>query len=49
MGFGWSFYGFFVAAVVWLLLYFVWARRAAVRDPRHPGTTEPRNLRARNP
>jgi hypothetical protein len=25
MGFGWSFYGFFVAAGVWLLLYFVWA------------------------
>lgn len=23
MGFGWSFYGFFVAAVVWVLLYFV--------------------------
>lgn len=23
MGFGWSFYGFFVAALVWLVLYFV--------------------------
>ena len=32
MGFGWSFYGFFVAAAVWLLLYFVWALRAAARD-----------------
>ena len=32
MGFGWSFYGFFVAAMVWLLLYFVWAFRAAARD-----------------
>jgi hypothetical protein len=32
MGFGWSFYGFFVAAAVWLALYFVWAWRAAVRD-----------------
>jgi hypothetical protein len=34
MGFGWSFYGFFVAAVVWLLLYFVWAARAAAHDRR---------------
>ena len=25
MGFGWSFYGFFLAAGVWLLLYFAWA------------------------
>jgi hypothetical protein len=32
MGFGWSFYGFFVAAAVWLLLYFVWAGRAAAHD-----------------
>jgi heme/copper-type cytochrome/quinol oxidase subunit 2 len=32
MGFGWSFYGFFFAAVLWLLLYFVWAVRAAARD-----------------
>jgi heme/copper-type cytochrome/quinol oxidase subunit 2 len=32
MGFGWSFYGFFIAAVVWLLLYFAWAFRAAARD-----------------
>ena len=31
-GFGWSFYGFFVAAVVWLGLYFVWAARQAKRD-----------------
>jgi hypothetical protein len=34
MGFGWSFYGFFVAAVVWLVLYFAWAARAASRDRR---------------
>jgi hypothetical protein len=34
MGFGWSFYGFFAAAVVWLLLYFLWASRAAARDRR---------------
>ena len=32
MGFGWSFYGFFVAALIWLLLYFVWAAGAAARD-----------------
>jgi hypothetical protein len=32
MGFGWSFYGFFAAAGVWLLLYFIWAWRAAARD-----------------
>ena len=33
-GFGWSFYGFFVAAAVWLALYFLWAWRAAARDRR---------------
>lgn len=32
MGFGWSFYGFFVAAAVWLGLYFLWAARQATRD-----------------
>jgi hypothetical protein len=32
MGFGWSFYGFFIAAAVWLFLYFVWAFKAAARD-----------------
>lgn len=31
-GFGWEFYGFFVAAVVWLAIYFLWAWRAARRD-----------------
>jgi hypothetical protein len=31
-GFGWSFYGFFVAAAVWLGLYFLWAARQARRD-----------------
>ncbi len=34
MGFGWSFYGFFVAAAAWLLLYFLWAFRASARDRR---------------
>jgi hypothetical protein len=33
-GFGWSFYGFFVCAAVWLALYFLWAWRAARRDRR---------------
>jgi hypothetical protein len=37
MGFGWSFYGFFVAAAVWVALYFVWAWRAAARDRARPG------------
>jgi hypothetical protein len=32
MGFGWSFYGFFVLAAVWLATYFLWAARAAARD-----------------
>ena len=25
MGFGWSFYGFFLVAVVWIAAYFLWA------------------------
>ena len=25
IGFGWSFYGFFIAAAIWMALYFVWA------------------------
>ena len=33
-GFGWSFYGFFLGAVVWLVLYFVWSFGAAARDRR---------------
>jgi hypothetical protein len=32
MGFGWSFYGFSIAAAAWLVLYFVWAFEAAARD-----------------
>lgn len=32
MGFGWGLYGFFVAAVIWIAVYFLWAWRAAVRD-----------------
>jgi hypothetical protein len=28
MGFGWSFYGFFIAAGVWLVAYFAWAWHA---------------------
>ncbi len=32
MGFGWSLYGFFIAAVVWLAVYFLWAWRAARHD-----------------
>ena len=36
MGFGASFYGFFVAAAIWLLVYFLWAFKAAARDRRSP-------------
>jgi hypothetical protein len=32
VGFGVSFYGFFVAAALWLAAYFAWAVRAARRD-----------------
>lgn len=31
-GFGFGFYGFFVVAIVWVALYFLWAWRAAARD-----------------
>jgi hypothetical protein len=30
-GFGWSFYGFFVAAAAWVTAYFVWAAWAGRR------------------
>lgn len=26
-GFGWSFYGFFLAAAAWVACYFLWAMR----------------------
>jgi hypothetical protein len=32
MGFGASFYGFFVAALLWLVVYFLWAFKADARD-----------------
>lgn len=32
MGFGWSFYGFFLLAGVWVLAYFLWAFWANRRD-----------------
>jgi hypothetical protein len=44
MGLGASFYGFFAAAALWLVLYFVWAFRAAARDrrqSRNPATSNP--------
>ncbi|HEY0876430.1 MAG TPA: hypothetical protein VGD94_23350 [Vicinamibacterales bacterium] len=37
-GFGWSFYGFFVCAALWLVLYFAWA---AVADRRERDREEP--------
>jgi hypothetical protein len=33
-GFGWSFYGFFGGAAVWLVAYFVWSFAAAARERR---------------
>jgi membrane protein implicated in regulation of membrane protease activity len=45
-GFGWNFYGFFVFAAVWLVVYFSWARwmtkherKASERDQRDPRAT----------
>lgn len=32
VGFGWSFYGFFIAASIWMVLYFIWAFAAARGD-----------------
>jgi membrane protein implicated in regulation of membrane protease activity len=31
-GFGWSFYGFFLFAVVWIAAYFAWARWMEKRE-----------------
>ncbi len=33
-GFGWNFYGFFIAAAIWLAVYFVWAFYASGRNGR---------------
>jgi hypothetical protein len=33
-GFGWNFYGFFLAALAWLVAYFLWAWRASADDTR---------------
>jgi hypothetical protein len=32
MGFGWSFYGFFVVAVLWLLAYSLWVAATDARE-----------------
>jgi hypothetical protein len=34
MGFGWSFYGFFAVAAVWLAIYFVWTFAIEARERR---------------
>ena len=34
VGFGWSFYGFFVAAALWMAFYFIWA--FGIRDSGGP-------------
>jgi hypothetical protein len=31
-GFGFSFYGFFLLAAIWLVAYFAWSLSAAARD-----------------
>ena len=31
-GFGWSFYGFFVVAAAWCVVYFVWAVRKNAQE-----------------
>jgi hypothetical protein len=32
IGFGWSFYGFFIAAAAWVACYFLWAARMSHRE-----------------
>jgi hypothetical protein len=34
VGFGWNFYGFFIAAAVWIVCYFVWALAVDARERR---------------
>ena len=34
MGFGWSFYGFFIAAALWIACYFVWVIALEAREGR---------------
>jgi hypothetical protein len=37
MGFGWSFYGFFIAAALWIVAYFVCAFTVVTRERRRTG------------
>lgn len=37
MGFGWSFYGFFLAAGIWMALYFAGVRVIETRERRRAG------------
>ncbi|CAN5576406.1 hypothetical protein BH23ACI1_BH23ACI1_22660 [soil metagenome] len=37
MGFGFSFYGFFAAAAIWIALYFLWMFLVEARDRRREG------------
>jgi hypothetical protein len=34
VGFGWNFYGFFIAAAAWIVCYFVWAFAVNARERR---------------
>ena len=34
IGYGWSFYGFFLLAALWMAAYFAWSFRAAARERR---------------
>lgn len=36
MGFSWLFYGYFLYAPVWILLYFAWARYVLAKERRKP-------------
>jgi hypothetical protein len=45
-GFGWNFYAYFVVAVVWVMVYFCWARWMTERE-RKIAERDERELRAK--
>jgi hypothetical protein len=52
VGFGWSFYGFFAAAAIWMVLYFLWAFIAARSDKPEglsPRSASPRSAKDAQP
>jgi len=40
MGFGWSFYGYFLYAPAWILGYFLWARYVSDKESREEAARE---------